>query len=83
MTSYFIEPGDWESATGECLPSGSDGIAVVPLVEVEELTSRLREALKTIIAHQKMMGGGLAQWSTTRLIAENALKQEEACVDSK
>lgn len=31
MTTYFIEPGDWESATGECLPSGSEGIAVVPV----------------------------------------------------
>jgi hypothetical protein len=79
MTTYFIEPGDWESATGECLPSGSNGIAVVPLNEVKNRISKLESALKTIIENQKMMGGGLAQWSTTRLIAENALKQEEAC----
>lgn len=29
MTSYFIEPGDWEGATGESLPPGAAGIAVV------------------------------------------------------
>lgn len=36
MTTYFIEPGDWESATGESLPSGSDGIAVVPAAELRK-----------------------------------------------
>ena len=24
----MIEPGDWESATGECLPRGSNGVVV-------------------------------------------------------
>ena len=28
MTTYMIEPGDWESATGECLPRGSNGVVV-------------------------------------------------------
>ena len=73
MKTYFIEPGDWESATGECLPSGTEGIAVVTLADYE----RLESALKTIIEHQKMMGGVIAQWSTTRMIAENALKEKE------
>jgi hypothetical protein len=83
MTTYFIEPGDWEAATGECLPSGISGIVVVPVADVQEerlaLTKRvekLESALRTIIEHQKMIGGGIAQWSTTRMMAENALKQD-------
>jgi hypothetical protein len=79
MKTYFIEPGDWEGATGECLPSGTEGIAVVPADEANALTKRvekLEAALRTIVEHQKMMGGGLAQWSTTRMIAENAIKEE-------
>lgn len=36
MKTYFIEPGDWESATGESLPSGSNGIAVVPAAELRK-----------------------------------------------
>jgi hypothetical protein len=38
MTTYFIEPGDWETATGECLPSGTNGIEVVPASEFRKST---------------------------------------------
>lgn len=32
----MIEPGDWESATGECLPRGSNGVVVR---KVEDIAS--------------------------------------------
>ena len=38
MKKYFIEPGDWEAATGECLPSGSEGIEVTPVLSSEPAT---------------------------------------------
>jgi hypothetical protein len=38
MKTYFIEPGDWEGATGECLPSGSEGIEVTPVLSSEPVT---------------------------------------------
>jgi len=28
VSVFFIEPGDWECATGECLPAGSEGVLV-------------------------------------------------------
>jgi hypothetical protein len=37
MKTYFIEPGDWEAATSECLPSGSEGIEVVAAAEAKQL----------------------------------------------
>jgi hypothetical protein len=42
MSTYFIEPGDWEAATGECLPSGRDGIVVVPLEKVNDMLVVIR-----------------------------------------
>lgn len=38
MKKYFIEPGDWEAATGERLPSGSEGIDVTPVLSSEPAT---------------------------------------------
>lgn len=74
MKTYFIEPGDWETATGECLPNGTEGIAVVTLSDFE----RLQNALKEIIRHQDVIGGPLSRMSAVRMIAEKALRQEEA-----
>jgi len=77
VKTYFIEPGDWESATGECLPSDSHGISVVTLEEHE----RLRNALKNILRHQETIGGPLSRVSAVTRIAERALEGE--CSESK
>ena len=77
MKTYFIEPGDWESATGESLPKDSHGIFVVSLDDFE----RLRTALKDIMRHQEIMCGPLWKMSAIRKIAEQAL--EEECKESK
>ena len=37
-TKYMIDPGDWESATGERLPAGSDGVLVVKMPEGQSST---------------------------------------------
>jgi hypothetical protein len=42
MKRYFIEPGDWEAATGECLPRDRHGIVVVPLEDVDEMLAVIR-----------------------------------------
>lgn len=76
MKTYFIEPGDWEAATGESLPNDSHGISVVAFEDFE----LLRNALKNIIRHQDVIGGPLARMSAVRKIAEKALG---TCVESK
>ena len=43
MTTYFIEPGDWESATGESLPSGSHGITVMTVADAQKALKELEE----------------------------------------
>lgn len=74
MTTYFIEPEDWEAATGERLPDGVSGIVVVPVADVQEETLRLRKALQDIIRHQEIMGGPLSRVSAIKLIAQKALE---------
>jgi len=49
MTTYMIEPGDWESATGECLPRGSNGVVVVPVGD-------LRKAIEPVLSWFDMDG---------------------------
>lgn len=76
MKTYFIEPGDWEAATGECLPSGSAGISVVSVEEAQKELLRLQKALLDIVRHQEIMGGSLSVMSSTRMIAAKALKEQ-------
>jgi hypothetical protein len=45
----MIEPGDWESATGECLPRGSNGVVVVPVGD-------LRKAIEPVLSWFDMDG---------------------------
>ena len=40
----------------------------------QEKIEKLRKALKAIMKHQKIVGGSMARFSTTREIAEEALK---------
>ena len=44
----------------------------IVLLAAEE-NKRLTDALRNIVEHQEMIGGGLAVMSTTRLIAQKAL----------
>lgn len=70
MATYFIEPGDWESATGESLPSGSDGIAVVP-------ASELRKAIEPVLSWFDMDGEEGEPMDVVSVIGEIATYLEE------
>lgn len=86
MTTYFIEPGNWEAATGECLPKESDGITVVPVAELQKSLQdawRLRKALENIVRRHAILVKEFARLSDIALIAQRALNQEEACDDLK
>ena len=79
-----LPAGEWEDYPADGEPHFSFGnteYRIKPTrCECRALTARVAQlefALKTIVEHQKMLGGELAQWSTTRLIAEKALKQQE------
>jgi hypothetical protein len=70
VATYFIEPGDWESATGECLPNGSDGIPVVPV-------SDLRKAIEPVLSRFGMDGEEGEPMDVISVIGEIATYLEE------
>ena len=65
MKSYYIESGDWESATGECLPSGVDGISVVAV-------SELRKALEPVATWYDLDGEEGEPMPLLEVVAETA-----------
>lgn len=50
------------------------GLTNAAIAEAADRLEELQAALRQIVDHQNMMGGGLAKHSTTKLIAERALK---------
>lgn len=60
----------------ECSPNNPAAFEGLPPIneEAAKRIKRLEAALEAIIKHQAMVGGGIAGYSTTKLIAERALK---------
>jgi len=70
VSTYFIDPGSWESATGECLPSESDGISVVPV-------SELRKAIEPVLSWFDMDGEEGEPMDVVAVIGEIATYLDE------
>lgn len=53
MTIYQIEPGGWESATGESLPAGAGWIGVVKVDDIRAALRPAREWLNVVFSAGK------------------------------